>query len=142
MLNEELVPYIQTQCQVEKIGVGGCSFGGFQAVNFAFKHPDKVAYTFSMGGAFDIKSFLDGYYDDNVYFNNPVDFMRHEEGWRYGHMKIVLGTSEQDFCKADNEYMSYILHKKNIGHWLDIRPNAPHDWPIWREMFHDYVGKI
>jgi esterase/lipase superfamily enzyme len=142
MLNDELIPYIRSACHVDKIAVGGCSFGGFQAANFAFKHPDKVAHMFSMGGAFDIKTFLDGYYDDNVYFNNPVDFMQNEEGWKYGHMKIVLGTSEHDFCKGDNQYMSHILHTKGIGHWLDIRPYANHDWPIWCEMFHDYVAQM
>jgi len=92
MLSEEIVPYLQSTSHVEKIGVGGCSFGGFQAANFAFKHPELVAHMFSMGGAFDIKTFLGGYYDDNVYFNNPVDFMQNEQGWRYNHMKIVLGT--------------------------------------------------
>lgn len=142
MLSEEIVPYLQSTSHVEKIGVGGCSFGGFQAANFAFKHPELVAHMFSMGGAFDIKTFLGGYYDDNVYFNNPVDFMQNEQGWRYNHMKIVLGTSEHDFCKTDNEYMSNILHNKGIAHWLDIRPYANHDWPVWREMFYDYIAQM
>ena len=39
----------------------------------------------SMSGAFDIKSFMHGYYDNNVYFNNPVDFvpgLNHPELWK------------------------------------------------------------
>jgi esterase/lipase superfamily enzyme len=142
MLNEELIQAIRYQCKVDKVGVAGCSFGGYQALNFAFKHPDKVAYLFSMSGSFNIKSFLDGYYDDNVYFNNPVDFIQNEEGWRYGHMKIVLGTSEHDICRGDNEAMSHLLHQKGINHWLDMRPFANHDWPVWREMFPHYLSMI
>lgn len=142
MLNDELVPSIRQECNVDKIGVAGCSFGGYHALNFAFKHPDKVAYMFSMGGAFDIKQHLGGYYDDNVFFNNPPDFIPDAQNDHFYDMKIVLGTSEHDFCKGENEWMSHILQRKGINHWLDIRPFANHDWPIWREMFPDYLSKI
>ncbi|MCS6821903.1 MAG: alpha/beta hydrolase-fold protein [Microscillaceae bacterium] len=142
MLNEELVPAIQWECNTSKIGVAGCSFGGYHAVNFAFKHPEKVGYLFSMGGAFDIKGFLHGYYDENVYFNNPVDFIPNAFNEHFYRMGIVLGTSEYDICRGDNEYLSHILHQKGIPHWLDIRPLANHDWPIWREMFPHYLSQI
>ena len=79
-LSNELVPAIQTECNVEKIGVAGCSFGGYHALNFGFKHPEKVAHLFSMSGAFDVRSFVGGHFDDNVYFNNPIDFMQNEQG--------------------------------------------------------------
>jgi esterase/lipase superfamily enzyme len=36
--------------------------------------------------------------------------------------------------------MSGILHNKGIRHWLDIRPNGTHDWPIWRDMFPHYIS--
>lgn len=142
MLNEELVPSIQKECNVDKIGVAGCSFGGYHALNFAFKHPEKVAYMFSMGGAFNIKSQLGGYYDDNVFFNNPPDYIPDAQNGHFHDMKIVLGTSEHDFCKGENEWMSQILHRKGIDHWLDIRPFANHDWPVWRQMFPEYLSKI
>ncbi len=45
-LHLELVPYIKAECNVERIGVGGASFGGYHAANFAFKHPDQVDYLF------------------------------------------------------------------------------------------------
>jgi len=141
-LNEELVPAICHESNVDKIGVAGCSFGGYHALNFAFKHPDKVAYMFSMSGAFDIRSFLDGYNDDTVYFNNPVDFMQNEENWKYNHMKIVLGTSEWDICLKDNVRMSQILKDKGINHWLDIKGWDKHDWPLWNRVFPEYVSNM
>jgi esterase/lipase superfamily enzyme len=101
-LSNELVPISGMNVMYGKIGVAGCSFGGFHAANFAFKHPEQVAYMVSMSGAFDIRSFTDGFYDDTVYFNNPIDFMPNEQGWRYGHMKIVLGTSDWDICLDSN----------------------------------------
>jgi esterase/lipase superfamily enzyme len=141
-LNDELVQTIRHECNVDKIAVAGCSFGGYHAMNFAMKHPDKVAYMFSMSGAFDIRSFLDGYNNDTVYFNNPIDFMQNEAAWKYGHMKIVLGTSEWDICLNDNVKMSNILKAKGINHWLDVRGWENHDWPLWNKMLPDYVSKM
>ncbi len=142
MLHEEFIPRVKSECNVEKVGVAGCSFGGYQALNFAFRHPEQVAYLFSMGGAFDVKAHLGGYHDENVYFNCPPDFMPDAHNDHFYQMKIVLGTSEHDFCKGENERMSGILHQKGIQHWLDVRPGATHDWPVWREMFPDYLSQI
>jgi esterase/lipase superfamily enzyme len=68
-------PLAQHETGVRRVATAGCSFGGYHATNFAFKHPEVVKYVFNMGAAFDIKDQLDGYYDDNVYFNNPLDFI-------------------------------------------------------------------
>ncbi|MDV7399400.1 hypothetical protein RZS08_48760, partial [Arthrospira platensis SPKY1] len=108
--------------------MAGASFRGFHAANFAFRHPELVSHLFTMSGSFDIKSFMDGYYDDNVYFNNPVDFLpglNHPDLWK---MKIVLGTSEWDICLEANKRLSGILKNKGVEHWLDIRGWQPHDW--------------
>src|ERR1700749_2573953 len=47
----------------------GCSFGGYHAVNCAFRHPDVFSGCLSMSGAFDLQElgFLHGYYDDDVF---------------------------------------------------------------------------
>ena len=142
MILEELVQKIKYNTGTGKVALSGCSFGGYHAANFAFRHPDCVSHLFSMGGAFDIKSFVDGYYDDNVYFNNPMDYLpqlQHEDLYR---MKIILGTSEWDICKEANLQLSKILTEKAMDHWLDLRPERKHDWPAWREMFPHYLSLI
>lgn len=139
---EELVPSIRWNTQVGKVVVAGASFGGYHAVNFAFRHPDAVSHLFSMSGAFDIRMFMNGYYDDNVYFNNPVDYLpglNHPDLWR---MKIALGTSEWDICRPDNENLSRVLQQKNVPHWLDMRGWEQHDWSLWRAMFPHYLSLI
>ena len=142
MVKHEIVEKIRWNTGAGKVAVAGPSFGGYQAANFAFKHPYYVSHLFSMSGNFNIKSFLDGYYDNNVYFNNPVDFVpsaNHPDLWN---MKIVLGTSEWDILKTANEDFSHILHQKGIDHWLDMRGWIKHDWPLWREMFPHYLSFI
>ena len=142
MLYHELAPWAMHETGVGKVCVAGCSFGGYHAANFAFKHPDRVSHMYSMSGAFDIKDQLDGFYNDNVYFNNPMDFVQNVSDPAIWQMKIILGTSDWDICKDSNLHFSGILNSKNINHWLDIRPNAEHDWPIWREMFPHYLSLI
>lgn len=137
---EEIVDPIRHNHGFEKVCVAGASFGGFHALNFAFRHPDRVSHLFSMSGAFDVNSFMDGYYDANVYFCNPVDYMpnnNHPDLWK---MKIALGAGEWDICLDANRRMSEILSRKGIPHWFDLRRWAKHDWPIWRDMFPHYLS--
>lgn len=142
MIREEVVERIRWNTGSGRVAVAGPSFGGYQAAAFAFRHPGLVSHLFTMSGAFDIKSFLDGYYDDNVYYFNPVDFVPGANDGNLWNMKIILGTSEWDICKDANYTMSGILSRKNISHWLDVRPNGPHDWPLWKEMFPHYLSLI
>ncbi len=65
-----------------------------------------------MSGAFDIKQFLHGYYDDNCYFNNPVDFLPHmNDGWfmsRYQNgNRYVLALGGWDICLGENQRMEW-----------------------------------
>lgn len=142
MLLHELVPLAQRETGVPRIATAGCSFGGYHATNFAFRHPEVVKYVFTMGAAFDIKSQLDGYYDENVYFNNPMDFLPQAENSAFQDMNVVLGTGTHDMCWDANEKMAAILRQKGIQHWLDVRQDAKHDWPVWREMFPHYLSLI
>ncbi|RYY09240.1 MAG: esterase, partial [Chitinophagaceae bacterium] len=130
-LLEELIPMAKHETGHNRVITAGCSFGGYHAANFAFRHPWLVSHMFSMSGAFDITGQLDGFYNDDVYFNNPVDFLTNDNNPELWKMRIVLGTSDRDMCKPDNERLSAILSAKGIDHWLDVRQNADHDWPTW-----------
>jgi len=139
---EEIVNSIRHEKGIGKVCVAGASFGGFHAANFAFRHPEAVSHMFSMSGAFSVDSFMDGYHDENVYFNNPVDYMpgnNHPDLWQ---MKIVLGVGEWDICLDANNQMHEILKSKGIEHWYDLRKWAEHDWPLWRDMFPHYLSLI
>ena len=141
-LIEELLPMVREETGFQKVATAGCSFGGYHAANFAFRHPWTVSHMFSMSGAFDIKTQLDGFYNDDAYFNNPVDFLPNDINPDLWNLKIVLGTADRDICKPDNERLSHILTEKGIKHWLDVRHNADHDWPLWRAMFPEYVSQM
>ncbi len=142
MVEHEIVEKVRWNTGVGKVVVAGASFGGFHAANFAFRHPNLVSHLFSMSGAYSISSFMDGHYDDNVYFNNPVDYLpglNHPDLYK---MKIILGTSHSDICKDKNVHLSNILNSKGVNHVLDFKGWDKHDWPLWRRMFPEYLSAI
>ncbi len=142
MILHEVVPLAIHETGVSRIGTAGCSFGGYHATNFAFRHPEVVKHVINMGAAFDIKDQLDGYYDENVYFNNPPDFIPSSWNEAYRDLHVILGTGEHDICLDANIRFAEILNSKGINNWLDIRPGANHDWPVWQGMFSQYLSRI
>lgn len=139
MLVEELVPRIQHETGNERVAVAGCSFGAYHATNFAFRHPGLVRQCMNMGGAFDISSRLDGFFNEDAYYNNPVSFIKDLNNPDVHRMGLVFGVGQHDFCLNANLQISGLLHAKNVQHWLDVVPGGNHDWPVWREMFPRYI---
>ena len=142
-LLHEFLPFLRRKNQTPQLAVTGCSFGGYHAVNFSLKHPDLVTHCVSMSGSFDIHQFLDGYYDDDCYFNSPQDFLLNlTDDWflsRYRQMKIVLGSADWDMCLDQNIKLSERLNQKSVPHWLDVWGNhSRHDWPLWLGMAGKY----
>jgi esterase/lipase superfamily enzyme len=146
VIMHDVVEYAIRESGHGKVGLGGASFGSYHAANTAFRHPDKIGYLISLSGAFDIKQFIMGYYDNNCFYNNPPDYLPGwNDPWFYEHVRrmgIVLGTGEHDSCLGDNLRLSKILGDKGINHWLDVRQGAGHDWPWWNEMFPFYLSQI
>jgi esterase/lipase superfamily enzyme len=140
----DVLPLIRLKNQHPGLLVTGCSFGGYHAVNFALRHPDIVTNCVSMSGAFGIKKFLDGWYGDEAYFNNPPDFLPNMgDPWyleRYRRMRIVLATGEHDQCWQDNEQLAAIMRAKSIPHELYVWGDGTgHDWPSWLKMVRWYI---
>ena len=54
----------------------GASLGAYHAVNSLLKHPQLFRRTIALSGVYDLRRFMDGDYDDNFYFNNPVDYVQ------------------------------------------------------------------
>jgi esterase/lipase superfamily enzyme len=67
----DVFDFARRECGCHRVAVCGASLRAYHAANIAFRHPDAVSLLISLSGSFDISSFLDGYYDDNIYFNSP-----------------------------------------------------------------------
>jgi esterase/lipase superfamily enzyme len=143
-LLNEVVPFSKQLNSNPFLITLGASFGAYHAVNFAFRHPEVVDRTLGLSGLYDVRRFTGGYSDDNVYFNNPCDFIKNEhdpvrlEALR--HMDIILVIGRDDSFCSNNEYLSGILWSKGIWHALRIWDGWAHDWPWWKQMVRTYIG--
>lgn len=143
-IRDEVVPFIHTNNPNRFIISTGASFGAYHALNVAFKYPHLFGKLIAMSGKYDIRNFMHGFYDDNVYFNNPVDYIprmhdhHHLEALRRMDIRLVAG--EHDICRQPTEDMHWKLNAKAVGNRLDIWGNGTqHDWPWWRNMIQHHL---
>ena len=107
VITHDVFDLARRECSVARVAVCGASLGAYHAANIAFRHPDAVSHLISLSGAFDISSFFDGYYDDNIYFNSPYDYLPNiDDPWKFNHMGIVLGTGEWDNTRHESMRLS------------------------------------
>ena len=139
----EVVPLVRHLTWCDGIGVTGCSFGAYHAVALALRHPYTFTSCVTMGGAFDISQFLNGYFDEDCYFLNPPSFLPGQSDSyyldQYRRNKWVLVTGDQDICRAANEQFSGLLHAKGVPNSLHVWNDSKHDWPYWRPMAAAYL---
>lgn len=145
----EVVPFIHNHCQSQAgISTVGMSFGAYHAANTLFKHPDVIKRCFAISGMYDVRNFLDGLYDDNLYFNNPVDYLQNlSDPWFYEQyascdIHIVTGNGPWE-NPGPSQYLSDILNHKGIRHSFDHwGAEGGHDWPYWKRQMREYIGKL
>ncbi len=143
-LYEEVLPFSAGLNSNSMVITAGVGFGAYHAINFAFRHPDRVGRALGMSGLYDIRRFVGSYYDDHVYFNNPCDYLANEyETERLAALRridLILAVGREDFLHANNEHLSRILWSKGIWHALRLWDGFAHDWPIWRQMLPLYIS--
>jgi esterase/lipase superfamily enzyme len=122
----------------------GASFGGFHALSMGLRYPDQVHRILSLSGLTDIKTFLGGFYNDLVYFQNPVDFISNEHDLgrleRLRQQDIILTVGRDDPLLHQNRELSGKLWSRGIGNALREWEGFAHDWPVWRHQLHLYIS--
>ena len=148
-ITREVVPYIWNSCQ-GRYGIitAGASLGAFHCANQLFRRPDLFDGMIAMSGSFDIRGYYKGdYYDDNVYFNNPVDYLPNMDDNAVSqlrqkkHIHIVTGQGSYENPDASRR-LAGILSQKGIPYEFDLWGyDMPHDWPTWRDMMKYYLAE-
>jgi esterase/lipase superfamily enzyme len=148
---DEVLPLIRRdtgQPQIRPLTTGA-SLGAFLAANTYFKHPDLFRGVIAMSGSYDIRMYLHGHYDDNVYFNNPADYLPnlnddyHLPLLRKADAIVILSGQGAYEAPDRSRALSNILHSKGIPHTLDLwGPDVNHDWPWWRKMLPYWLERL
>ena len=147
---EEVMPLIRDECgQDARPLTTGASLGAFLAANTYFRHPDAFRGTIAMSGSYDIRSYLKDYYDNNVYFNNPIQYVANMDDNHYLPMlqkadSIVLVTGQGAFEAPERSRdFSRVLTAKGIPHVCDLwGHDVNHDWDWWRKMLPHYLDRF
>ncbi len=145
----EVMPFIHHHCGgLVPIATMGASLGAYHAANTLFKHPDAVRACFALSGLYDLRRFMDGQYDDNFYFNNPIDYiggmtdpgvMSQISG---ANLHIATGTGPWEHPSQSYD-LSRALSYKGIRHYLDDWGGlGGHDWPYWKHMMREYLRGV
>lgn len=140
----DVVGLVRTMTGSPTAGVTGCSFGAYHAFTMALRHPDVFTSCVTMGGAFDITRFLDGYYDRDVYLLCPPHFLPNlSDDWFLGRIrrnKWVFVTGDEDMCRGETEWAAHLLAEKQVTCSLHVWTHGSvHDWPEWRKMARAYL---
>jgi esterase/lipase superfamily enzyme len=148
-IEEEVVPYIWTSCR-GRIGIvtAGASLGAYHCANQLFRRPDLFDGMIAMSGNYDIGSFANGHYDENIYFNDIFAYLPNLSDDHMlsllrekAHIHIVTGQGSYE-RPENSRRLAGILTEKGIPHELDVWGfDMPHDWPTWREMIRFYIDR-
>jgi len=149
-VRHEVIPFVRHHCQSSDIGVWtmGASLGAYHAANTLFKYPDVVKRCYALSGVYDMKRFMDGAYDENFYFNNPVDYMANaSDPWQLSQLAscdIHIATGTGPWERSEDAYrMSHVLGSRGIRHHLDDwGAMGGHDWPYWKYQMSEYLRHV
>lgn len=143
-LTEEVVPFIEEHTKVPFLIIAGVDMGGYQAINTALKNPGLFGKAIGMSGIYDINRFMDEYYDDDVYYNNPMDFVPNLNKQtlleQIRDVDFRLVSYEYDQRKEETLRMSNVMHMKFLEHELDIWGTDEHEeWELWPQMLKTHI---
>lgn len=141
---EEVLPMISEVNANPYLINAGAGLGAYQALNFALKYPDTFSKVIGISGYYDINVHLDGFKDDNSYFNNPVEFMPNMNNElmlkSISSIDIRLLSYLNDPNREASEKMSEILWMKFIDHEFYMWDEETHDlWTLLPGMFSEHL---
>src|SRR4030095_6168991 len=108
----EVVPYIKNNTS-ESTGIITCgaSLGALHAANMYFRRPDLFAGTIAMSGVYDLTSYTDGYWDEDVYFNSPMHYLEQLNDDQYlpklqrsKHVHLLTGSGDYESPDASRSF--------------------------------------
>lgn len=149
-LEEELVPYIYETCGGPiPVLTMGASIGAYHAANTFFRRPDIFMGTIALSGFYDIRRLTKGYFDDNCYFNSPVDYLPNlnDNYWmsylmNRKHIYISSGSGRYE-TPEQSENFSRMLSNKGIRHSFDLWDSKwNHDTITWNEMLKRIINSF
>ena len=151
---DAVVPHIRSDSGGSaEIATAGFSMGAYHAVNFAFKRADVFQLALCFSGNYDPTTWRSwGEHGDEVYFNNPIEYVANLHGdhldWLRSRLSVLLvcgqGRWEDTTGSLEStRRMAGLLAGKDLRHELDLwGHDVPHDWPSWRAQLARHLPRF
>lgn len=142
---DEVVPYIDKINGHFFLIVTGIGLGAHHAANLLFKYPKSFHKLIGLSGEYDIRKYVADFYDDNVYFNNPVDYLSNLNDQSMLSMikatEIRLAAGKKSEQVPETKQLSNTLHRKSITHIVDLwESKNEDDWPDWHTIIQNHIA--
>lgn len=149
----EVIPFIDEDCAgAQDVMATGCSFGAYHAANIVLRHADRLPLAICLSGVYDVGGAGWGDRGDAVYFNNPVDYVRHAQGdhldWLRSRASLLLICGQgqwEDTTGAleSTKQFGGLLQSQGIRCEVDLwGHDVPHDWPSWRRQLAHHLPRF
>jgi esterase/lipase superfamily enzyme len=146
---EELLALIEQETGQRRVVTTGASFGCFYAANFALKHPDRVAWALCLSGRYRTEAFLDGFYDDRVYYADPLHYVPNLSGdalrkvQDQTELTLVVGRGPfEGRCITETADLARVLLERGIPCEPDFwGHDVAHHWSWWKKQIRHHFGR-
>jgi esterase/lipase superfamily enzyme len=146
----EVLPLMNAKKPDNDFEAAGCSMGAYHAANLTLKYPHLFNKLVCMSGRFDLtrpvqyfRDLLDGYHDENIYFNMPRQFVANMQDEplldTIRRIDILMAIGETDPFRCDNREFSELLGWKGIKHQFYTWNGYAHAPKSWRKMAQLYL---
>ncbi|MGB7339028.1 MAG: alpha/beta hydrolase-fold protein [Phototrophicaceae bacterium] len=143
-LKNEVLPLSYQKNQNPFLMTLGASFGAYHAMAFGLKYPELVNRILGFSGIYDIRGWTDGFNNEYVYFNNPMQFIAHESDEHrlnlLRNLDIIIAGGRDDRLIGSSRAISGLLWSKGIGNAFREWDGWSHDWQYWEKMTLMYIG--
>ncbi len=148
-VRHEAVPFVWNHCRGRQgITALGASLGAYYAANATLKHPDVFDRCLAFSGIYDMAMHMDGLFDLNLYFNNPMAFVPNLndhgllEALRRADIHLITGTGAWE-DRGPSYHLGGLLRAKGIpAHVDDWGHEGSHDWPSWNRQVRAYFARL
>lgn len=134
-LRHEVLPLIWDRTGDGNVATVGASFGAYHAANVAARYPGLITKAILFSGLYEIRMFLDGYWDERCYYHSPAASIANMEGEtldRLRRVEWVVATGEGDGLIRQNRDFADLLRRKGCRVHAEFWPGVSgHDWPFW-----------
>jgi esterase/lipase superfamily enzyme len=126
-VENEVVPYLRNAAGDAAAPLtSGVSLGAFHAANLLFRRPDLFGGVLGLSGIYDLKKYTAGYWDEDVYFNSPMDYLPNLDDASI--LSQLRSVNDIHFLSGSGAYedpsatqaISDVLRSKSIPHQTEI----------------------